>query len=108
MAITGEVQVKVNSAVLNSQAETVSKSIRSMKECFERLETIVNRTSYYWIGEAGDLHRKIYQEQRPQIEEMMKRLEEHPSDLISIAQTYEMAERTVESIAEALPGDVIS
>ena len=108
MAIIGTVQIKVDSAILSSKAETVSKSIRGMKDCFEQLGTIIGRTSYYWIGEAGDLHRKIYQEQKPQIEEMMRRLEEHPADLITIAQTYETAERTVASAAEALPGDVIN
>lgn len=108
MAITGDVRVKVNSAVLNSKAQDVSKSIGRMQQCFDQLETVIKRTSYYWIGEAGDLHRKIYQEQKPQIEEMMKRLKEHPTDLMTIAQTYETAEAQIQSMAAELPGDVIS
>lgn len=108
MAITGEVQVKVNPAVLYEKAQSVSKSITSMVSYFEQLERIVNRTSYYWIGEAGDLHRNIYQEQKPQIEEMIKRLKEHPADLMAIAQTYDNVEAAVKSIAAELPGDIIS
>ncbi len=108
MAIFGEVQIKVNSAVLNSKAETVSASIQKMAECFEQMETIIGRTSYYWIGEAGELHRKIYQEQKPQIDDMMRRLKEHPQDLVSMAQTYETAEAAVQSMAAELPGDIIS
>ena len=108
MAIAGDVYIKVNSVVLNSKAQAVSKSITNMMQCFEQLETIIKRTSYYWIGEAGDLHRKMYQEQKPQIDEMMKRLKEHPTDLLTIAQTYEIAESEVQSIAFELPGDVIS
>lgn len=108
MAITGEIHIKVNSAVLNNKAQSVSKSIANMSNCFEQLETIINRTSYYWIGEAGDMHRKLYQAQKPQIEEMIKRLTEHPNDLVAIAQTYETVESAVQSLAVELPGDVIS
>lgn len=108
MAIIGDVHIKVNSAVLNSKAQMVSKSIKNMANCFEQLETIINRTSYYWIGEAADMHRKTYQDQKPQIEEMMKRLREHPNDLMSIAQTYDIADAAVQSVAAELPGDVIS
>ncbi len=108
MAITGDVHIKVNSAVLNSKAQTVSKSIARMEECFGQLEKIISRTSYYWIGEAGDLHRKMYRDQKEPIYGMMKRLKEHPDDLLAIAQTYEKVEAEVQSMAMELPGDVIS
>lgn len=108
MAITGTVQIKVNPAVLNDKAQTVSKQIRNMENCFEQLDMIVNRTAYYWIGEGGDKHRMLYKQQRPQIEEMMRRLKEHPDDLLAIAQKYEMAESSVQSMAAELPDDVIS
>jgi len=107
MAITGSVQIKVNTSVLNSKAQDVSRSIKNMSDCFERLETIVNRTSYYWIGEAGDTQRKMYREQKPRIDEMMRRLKEHPRDLMEIARTYESVEAEVASIAAELPADVI-
>lgn len=107
MAITGSVHIKVNTAVLNSKAQAVSKSIKNMSNCFDRLETIINRTSYYWIGEAGDTQRKMYKDQKPKIDEMMKRLKEHPTDLMEIARTYESAEAEVASIATELPADVI-
>lgn len=108
MAITGEVHIKVNTAVLNDKAQTVSKSISNMANCFEQLERIISRTSYYWIGEAGDLHRKIYQENKQQIDEMFRRLKEHPTDLMTIAQTYATTEQMVQSLASELPGDIIS
>ena len=108
MPITGSVHIKVNSAVLNTKAQSVSNSIKNMANCFEQLETIINRTSFYWIGEAGDMHRKIYRDQKSQIDEMMKRLKEHPVDLVMIAQTYESTESAVQSMAAELPGDIIS
>lgn len=108
MAITGTVRMKVNSAVLNDKAQVVLRQIKSMENCFERLDTIVNKTRGYWMGEAADRQRMLYQEQRPQIEEMMRRLKEHPADLMAIAQNYEAAESQVQSIAAELPNDVIS
>lgn len=108
MAIIGEVHIKVNSTVLTDKAQAVSTSIKNMDNCFEQLESIIKRTSYYWIGEAGDLHRKIYEDKKPQIEDMMKRLKEHPVDLVAMAQTYETTEAMVQSLASELPGDVIS
>lgn len=108
MTIPGTVQIKVNPAVLSDKAQTVSRQIKNMENCFEQLDMIVNRTACYWMGEAGDRHRMLYKEQRPQIEEMMRRLKEHPADLLAIAQNYETAESAVQSMAAELPGDVIS
>lgn len=107
MAITGDVHIKVDSAVLRDKAASVSKSIASMSGSLEQLESIISRTSSYWIGEAGDMHRKIYMDQRPLLEEMMKRLKEHPTDLLAIAQTYDTVEAAVQEIASELPGDII-
>lgn len=107
MAIAGGVHIRVNPAELNQKAQSVSRSISNMERQFEQLETIINRTNSYWIGEAGNMHRQIYQNQKPKVEEMMKRLKEHPSDLALIAQNYMDTESSVTSIAADLPGDVI-
>lgn len=106
--ITGTVQIKVNSAVLHSKAQAVTRQIQNMENRFEQLDAIVNRTAYYWMGEAGDRQRMLYREQRPKMEEMIRRLKEHPADLIAIAQNYERTESSIRSMAAELPGDVIS
>ncbi len=107
MAIIGDVHIKVSTDVLNAKAQTVSKSISNMANCFEEMERIVNRTGYYWIGEAGEMHRKLYQEQKNNIEEMLKRLREHPKDLMVISQNYQVADAQAVEIASILTGDVI-
>lgn len=108
MAIVGNVRIKVDTAALVSKAEAVSGSIRSMEQYYGELERIVSRTSYYWIGEVGDMHRNVYKEQKAQVEEMLNRLKEHPVDLVAIAQTYENVESQLQSLAAELPGDIIS
>lgn len=107
MAIGGDVFIKVKPEVLVEKSQEVSASIRKMANCFNDLERIINRTSYYWIGEAGDMHRRLYQEQRDNVDEMMRRLKEHPEDLLTISQNYVQTEQAVEAIANELSGDVI-
>lgn len=103
----GNATIKVSTDVLVAKAQEVTQSINSMSNCFDELETAISRTSYYWIGEAGDMHRKLYQEQKDEVAEMMKRLREHPRDLVTIAQNYEAAEKSVTEVANMLSGDVI-
>ena len=78
-----------------------------MASCFEDLERIINRTNYYWIGEAGDMHRSLYQEQKENVDEMIRRLKEHPQDLLTIAQNYVQTEQAVEAVANRLSGNAI-
>lgn len=107
MPIGGSISIKVRPEILVEKSREVSASISKMASCFEDLERIVNRTSYYWMGEAGDMHRRLYREQRDHVDEMLKRLKEHPEDLLTIARNYVQVEQTAETIANGLSGDVI-
>ena len=107
MAIIGEVRIKVSTEVLRDKAQNVTGSIRSMENCFRDLESIVNRTGYYWIGDAADQHRRIYNEQRESVDEMIKRLKEHPRDLLAISQNYDFAEKQAAEAGSRLPGNII-
>lgn len=107
MGAIGEVHVKVSTEILNQKADSVNKSILVMENCFQELANIMDRTGYYWIGEAGEQHRRMYAEQRQNVDEMIRRLKEHPRDLQAISQNYVVTEKAVQEIATALPGDVI-
>jgi len=108
MAILGEVILKVTPEQLQTKAQTTKDDIAKLRSVFEEIGSIVARTQSYWIGEAGDLHRKLYTDENEQIQEMFARLSEHPKDLEQIARTYLNVEDVVEDIAMELPGDVIS
>lgn len=107
MAIGGQVDFKVTPEILNAKAGEVTTDIDKMTNDFEAAASIVARTKYYWIGEAGELHRKIYEDQKEDIADVLRRWREHPRDLQMIAQTYTAAEREVSAIAGSLPNDVI-
>lgn len=107
MSIVGSVEVRVDTDVMVAQAENVRQLANDMKRKFDIIEDLVNKSQYYWIGEAGDLHRKMFFEQKENIDLMLRRLLEHPNDLIAIATNYEVAERENISVAQALPIDII-
>lgn len=107
MEIVGKVEFKVSTEALKQKADEVSREICKMVDRFDEMEQIVNRTSYYWIGEAGDLHRKLYREQKETVDEMMQRLREHPNDLLMIAEGYISTERLTKEIANQLSGNAI-
>jgi uncharacterized protein YukE len=108
MPIIGDARVKVDTQTLVDKALETSRSISRMEECFERLELIVNRTSYYWIGEAGEKHRKIYTDNKAEIDTILKRLKEHPRDLLEMEQVYSKAEKDVHQVSRGLPGNIIT
>jgi WXG100 family type VII secretion target len=104
----GAVTLRVTPAKLKEKADEISKDIREMTTAFEQLADRISRTSHYWIGEAGDTCRSQYAEHRKEIDQMLKRLGEHPRDLLEMAQIYEAVEKRVTEISNALPEDVIS
>lgn len=106
MGILGNVQLKVKPEVLNEKAIVVENNVRKMKSAFEDMKAIVEKSSAYWVGEAGELHRKNYGEQVENIDTILRRLGEHPGDLRDIAQTYATAELKAEQRIEELPGNV--
>lgn len=108
MAIAGQVMLKVTPENLLVKAQETTRNISKLKTVFSNLAGIIARTNSYWLGEAGDLHRKLYQEEKDNIEQMFARLSEHPRDLEQIARTYMNVEDVVEQMANELPGDIIS
>ena len=101
-------QLKVTTEQLKNTSTTVFNLIRETKSAFEDLGRAVSKTSQYWIGEAGDRHRQLWQEQWQEVEAMLRRLEEYPEDLLAMAGLYEKAESEVTKTSAALRGDVIS
>lgn len=102
------IQLKVTPEQLKAKASEVSAEIKEMQSAFEELASIVSRTSVYWLGEAGDCHRRIFEGNREEVEIMIRRLKEHPADLLQMADLYEKTEEKIQEATEALPADIIS
>lgn len=108
MAIhSSDVTIKVTPEVLNTKAQEVSAAVSQMERLFDSVQATVERTKFYWVGEAGNLNRKLFQEQKEDVREIISRLKEHPVNLQKIAKTYSGTEDTLTEAASRLPNDLI-
>lgn len=108
MAMDGlGVEIKVEPDVLDAKAQEVSSAVSQMEQLFNSIQATVDRTQYYWIGEAGNVHRNAFREQKDDIEVILKRLKEHPVDLRKIANTYRTTERDQTNISSQMSSNLI-
>lgn len=99
--------VRVESEKLEQAAGEINDRISKLNAAFEGMTEAMNRTQGYWIGEAGDAHRRVFLEQQPRREEVIARLSEQVSDLMQMAGVYVSAEKENVQLAQSLLGDVI-
>ncbi|MBR3307992.1 MAG: WXG100 family type VII secretion target [Lachnospiraceae bacterium] len=106
-ALTGNFELKVEPGVLKDKADEVIALHTTMKTLFDEMKANVASTSGFWRGEAGDANRKAYNDLSDRIEDMLKRLGEHPVDLMKMAGVYDAAEAEAKEVGSALRGNVI-
>ena len=103
----GEANILVSTDELKTKSAEVSTKVVDMRTHFDELKQCIEKTSNYWIGDGGDVHRKQYNDLVEKVEEILKRLGEHPKDLLQIAGVYSETEKQIEEFSATLPGDVI-
>lgn len=106
MATSG-VTFKVKTEVLHQKSSSINSKIKKVKNKFDEMERLVNSIKTYWEGEASKSNQKYYEGFKDEILEILARLEEHVTDLESMAGVYETTEQEVKSIIEELPKDII-
>ncbi len=79
----------------------------NMRRCYNQMNTTVNRSESYWVGEAGELHRSIYRNYQKEAETIFRRLQEHVDELRLMGEKYETTERAATNAVEVLSSDVI-
>lgn len=99
--------LKVEPEIMRQKSVTVQSKITQMKQTFDNLESTVQKTNHYWLGEAADAHREFFNASKSEIEEMFQRLSEHARELAEMASIYSNVEREVTQLSEDLPSDVI-
>lgn len=88
-------------------AEDLQAQINYLKKQFMAMEQSVNKSTGFWIGDAGDKYRKVYKEQVKEADKMFQRLMEHVTDLREIAGVYVNKENEAVGLTVQLPSDVI-
>ena len=97
----------VDSSQMIAKASTVSSVITDMERTFNELQRVVSRTSGYWVGDAGDHHRRMFNNDKEEITFILTRLKEHPEDLKLMANNYEVSERKLTETNRKLRTDYI-
>ena len=105
MALTG--QIIVTTEQLCAQATIVRNELNRMETQFDRIKRLIDGSVNYWIGEAGDAHRKQYTGRISSIEEMFAKYKEHIRDLEMMAGVYEVAEHVAANAADMLPASTL-
>ena len=104
----GSGEFKVTTQVLKSKMDEVIKKISDAQHKLEGMDNLVDSTASYWVGDAGEYHRKAYRELRPEADRILQLWNGHAVHLGQIAGVYEQSEAQAQSTAAALPTDIIS
>lgn len=103
----GSAAIKVDPQKLKATSTGIAGGISSVRAKLSNIENSVSATSAYWIGDAGDVYRKVYGTSKEEVEVMLRRLSEHVTDLEMMAGVYEESEREALEIAATLPDNVV-
>ena len=90
-------EIKADPAVITAKADQVSRAIQNLDNTFQELDRLIQRTSMYWNGPAAEHFRALFNEEKPNIEDILKRLREHPGELKQMANNYQT---TIEALSE--------
>lgn len=101
------ITLKVDPSTLKSQANAVSGELKSLEKQWRIISSTVLKTKGYWEGDASNQHQESFANMKNDIDIVLKRLKEHPTDLLQMAGIYEESEHNAQEIASALPKDVL-
>jgi WXG100 family type VII secretion target len=99
--------LKVTPSQLKAKASEITKQINDFENNWNKLSEIVRNSKGYWVGDASNAHQRIFQGCQDDVRMVIKRLKEHPEDLLNMAGIYEESENKASQLAMALPDDVI-
>lgn len=104
----GNVTIRVTAAELYQKAESLKTRISRAEAALTEIEETVENMENYWFGEAGEKHRKLYEDQKDKRQELLQRLKGHSENLQSIARIYDdTLPQIQEQFIVPLPGNII-
>ena len=98
---------RVKPEELERTSSEFSKLVDSIERHFQRIDEVSGKTRGYWRGDAGDRGREGYAFYEDDISFIIKRLREHPVDLLKMAGIYKQGEQRVADISSKLKVDQI-
>ena len=89
-----DIVLRVNPEELRRKSTEFSTIIKDIQKRFDRVESIAAKTKGYWLGEAGTRDRESFASYENDIQFLIRRLSEHPVDLLEMAGIYSEAEKS--------------
>lgn len=93
-----DIKMNVLPNELDIKAQEATTAIFEMEQLLANVQDTVNRTEYYWNGEAAELNRKVFLEQKEDMEEILTRLKEYPATLRKVANIYRETEEKPKAV----------
>ena len=93
-----DIKMNVLPNELDIKAQEAATAIFEMEQLLANVQDTVNRTEYYWNGEAAELNRKVFLEQKDDMEEILTRLKEYPETLRKVANIYRETEEKPKAV----------
>ncbi len=87
-----DIKMNVLPNELDIKAQEAATAIFEMEQLLANVQDTVNRTEYYWKGEAAEINRKVFLEQKEDMEAILSRLKEYPKTLRKVANIYRETE----------------
>ena len=87
-----DIKMNVLPNELDIKAQEAATAIFEMEQLLANVQDTVNRTEYYWNGEAAEINRKVFLEQKEDMEAILSRLKEYPETLRKVANIYRETE----------------
>lgn len=101
------IHLKVSTDLLQRKAEEIQEQIEQVEIDLEEYRRIIEIKKNYWKGEAGNIHQNYFKSFQEDLPIIVKRLKEHPIELMKMAGVYQEAETRAMEISMALPEDII-
>lgn len=95
--MSGNMILRVAPELLEGKAEEFETVIKEIQGHFDRIQSVSVKTKGYWVGDAGNRDRENFASYQEDISFIVRRLKEHPTDLLSMAGIYRSAEKDVVS-----------
>lgn len=99
--------ISVDPSVLLSASDDIQYKTSTIERTFSELQSKVQETSSFWMGEAAELHRRLFLDQVSAMETVIRQFKEQSENLKKISGNYGGAQAAAESAVEELPDNVI-
>ena len=92
---------------MKTKATQVLNEVKQIETQWKNLQNVVKSSKGYWQGDASDEHQKYLNEVSDDVEKIIRRMKEHPADLMEMAGIYVAAEKDAKALSGKLPDNVI-